>query len=71
MCVPYEAHIYLRFLFVHQCGLYHRLTRSFSQVFFYYFDLLRELITGVGSPTAFARGTLILITKTLFSQQAL
>lgn len=69
--MPYEAHIYLRFLFVHQCGLYHRLIRCFSQLVFFNFDLLRELITGVGSPTAFARGALILITKTLFSQQAL
>lgn len=29
----YEAHNDLQFLFVHRCGLYHRLIRAFSQVF--------------------------------------
>lgn len=31
--VLYEANIDLKFLFVHRCGLYHRLIRAFSQAF--------------------------------------
>lgn len=58
----YEANIDLKFLFVHRCGLYPRLIRAFSQVFCF----VEGNMTRVGPQTAFAGGTLILVTNNFF-----
>lgn len=58
----YEANIDVKFLFVHRCGLYHRLIRAFSQVFCF----VEGNTTRVGPQTAFAGGALIPVTNTFF-----